>query len=108
MVGCTSGLLPGYFRFTSGLFFRLRSIGDGKNVTNEDIEAKGKLAAELTTFCKDFMTKTSAQEAVAIQSEVWSTSGGLLPVYFLLTSGLFNLSGGRPFKTLAKPSGCFN
>ena len=40
------------------------------HVTNEDIESKGKLAAELTTFCKAFMTKTSAQEAVAVQSEV--------------------------------------
>ena len=39
-------------------------------VTNEDIESKGKLAAELTTFCKAFMTKTSAQEAVAVQAEV--------------------------------------
>ena len=51
----------------------LRSIRNDSaniNVTNEDIENKGKLAAELTTFCKAFMTKTSAQEAVAVQAEV--------------------------------------
>ena len=52
----------------------LRSIGENNaaavNISNEDIEAKGKLAAELTTYCKQFMTKTSAQEALAVQSEV--------------------------------------
>ena len=53
----------------------LRNMGNGiessnMNVTNEEIENKGKLAAELTAFCKEFMSKTNAQEAVALQAEV--------------------------------------
>ena len=39
-------------------------------ITNEDIESKGKMVAELTAFCKDFMCKTSAQEAMILQTEV--------------------------------------
>lgn len=50
----------------------LRNIGENSSaqVSNHEIETKGKLAAELTNFCKEFMTKTSAQEALAIQSQV--------------------------------------
>ncbi len=39
-------------------------------MTNEEVETKGKLVADLAGLCKDFMNKTSAQEALAIQAEV--------------------------------------
>ena len=39
-------------------------------ISNEEIEKKGKLAAELTSLGKEFMSQTSAQEAVEIQTEI--------------------------------------
>ena len=39
-------------------------------ISNEDIESKGKMVADLTASCKEFMCKTSATEAMAQQTEV--------------------------------------
>ena len=39
-------------------------------ITNEDIESKGKMVAELTAMCKEFMCKTSAQDAMTLQADV--------------------------------------
>ena len=39
-------------------------------ISNEEIEKRGKLAAELTSLGKEFMSQTSAQEAVEIQTEI--------------------------------------
>ena len=39
-------------------------------ITNEDIESKGKMVAELTAMCKEFMCKTSAQDAMSLQADV--------------------------------------
>ena len=41
-----------------------------KQISNEEIEKRGKLAAELTSLGKEFMSQTSAQEAVEIQTEI--------------------------------------
>ena len=37
---------------------------------NEEIEKKGQLVSELTRFAKEFMSKTSAQEAIEIQADI--------------------------------------
>lgn len=74
----------------------LKNVGENPSATigNDDVACKGKIVAELTSNCKELMSKASAHEAMVLQSQVdtilrrWKNVLGALTQDRKVASGL--------------------